>query len=110
QFVRQHSEKLVFGAIRVLGVVFRFSERVFGLFALGDVANGAEESRRTAGIIENNAAFFLEPPFSRVIQASGSILDFIMAAAARTENFAPGFVNDVAIVRMNGVAVGGVVR
>jgi hypothetical protein len=82
--VRQHGEELVLGTVRILGVLFGFFERVFGLFALGNVANGAEESRRTACVIENDAAFFLEPAFSRIIEANGSILDFITAAAAGT--------------------------
>jgi hypothetical protein len=33
-----------------------------------------------------------------------------MAAAAGTQNFAHGFMNDVAIVRMNGLKVAGVIR
>ena len=106
--MRQHGKELVLCAVRVLRILFRFFECVFGLFALGDVANGAKESRRTSGVIEKDAPLFLEPAFPGIIHAGGSILDFIVAAAARAQNFAHGFVNDVAIVRMNGFEVGGV--
>src|SRR5438552_1824575 len=59
QFVGEHGEELVLRAIRVFGVLFRFFERDFGKSASYDFDNGAEESRRPAGIVEKDASFFL---------------------------------------------------
>jgi len=63
QFVGEHGEELVLRAICVLSVLFRFFERVFGMFAFCDFENGTEESRRPAGVVEEDAPFFLQPAF-----------------------------------------------
>src|SRR5437763_13492590 len=64
QFVGERGEELVLRAIRVFGVLFRFFERVFGQSAFCDFENGAEESRRTARIVEKDASLSLEPSLS----------------------------------------------
>src|SRR5207237_1939880 len=55
QFMGKHGEELVLGAVRLLRILFRFFEGIFGMFAFRDFENGAEESRRPAGIVEKNA-------------------------------------------------------
>ena len=108
--MREHGKKLVLGAVRVFGFLFRFLERVFSLFALGDFANGADESSRPARIIEDDTAFFLEPTFSRITYPNRSILDFVMAVATGTQHVAQCLVNDATVVWMDGVQVSRVIR
>src|SRR5438105_2671309 len=105
----KHGEELVLGAIRLLRVLLRFFEGVFRVFAFCDFENGAEESRRPAGIVEEDASFFLEPAFSRISGVEGPILDFVMAAAAGAQNLARRLVNDMPVIRMNAVEVGNVI-
>src|SRR2546429_8583908 len=52
QFMGEHGEKLVLGAVRILRILFRFFKCVLRLFAFCDFENGAKESRRPAGIVE----------------------------------------------------------
>src|SRR5438270_7906318 len=64
QFMGEHGEELVLGAVRLFRILFRFFECVLRLFAFCDFENRAEESRWPAGIVEENASLFLQPTFS----------------------------------------------
>src|SRR6476620_7148362 len=83
QFMGEHGEELVLGAVRLLRILFRFFEGVLRVFAFCDFENGAEESRRPAGIVEENASLFLQPTFSCINSVAGPILDFVVTTAAR---------------------------
>src|SRR6266513_5599046 len=73
QFMGEHGEELVLGAVRVLRILLRFFECVFRALAFCDFENGAEESRWPAGIVEEDASLFLQPAFLGISNAEGTI-------------------------------------